>query len=175
MLGAVVRLRITTDRRVAILYQNDAFGEDGMRRGIDALNASGIQPVMSRPVSEAMMDSAALAKIAEDVLRANAGAVLMFSDSVNVGGFDNRAPHGDQSAANSAFPRRNSPDIETNMPCSTLYARRVVRRTRTGLNATGHLPGWIQLIAAITKLSYQPGDVAVVATDNLCQLRDRER
>ncbi|MHA6833865.1 ABC transporter substrate-binding protein [Ralstonia pseudosolanacearum] len=74
-------------RRVAILYQNDAFGEDGMRRGIDALNASGIQPVVSRPLSEAMMDSAALAKIAEDVLRANAGAVLMFSDSVNVGGF----------------------------------------------------------------------------------------
>ncbi|AMP74118.1 ABC transporter substrate-binding protein [Ralstonia solanacearum] len=74
-------------RRVAILYQNDVFGEDGLRRSTDALNAVGIQPVVSRSVSEALMENAAMVKIAEDVLRTNAGAILVFSDSVNVGGF----------------------------------------------------------------------------------------
>lgn len=34
-----------------------------------------------------MMDSAALTQLAEDVLRVDAGAILMFSDSVNIGGF----------------------------------------------------------------------------------------
>ncbi len=73
--------------RVAILYQNDAFGEDGLHKSTDALNAVGIQPVVSRSMSEALMENAAMVKIAEDVLRANAGAILVFSDSVNVGGF----------------------------------------------------------------------------------------
>ncbi|MGA3946842.1 ABC transporter substrate-binding protein [Ralstonia nicotianae] len=74
-------------RRVAILYQADAFGEDGLRKSIDTLDAAGIQPVTSISLSDSMMDRAALIKVAEDVLRANAGAVLIFADSVNVGGF----------------------------------------------------------------------------------------
>ncbi len=74
-------------RRVAILYQNDAYGEDGMRKSVDALDASGIRPVASLSMPEDMLDRVALIKIAEDVLRTDASAILIFSDSVNVGGF----------------------------------------------------------------------------------------
>ena len=74
-------------KRVAILYQNDAFGEDGMHKSIDTLNAAGLKPVLSVPIPTSMMDSVALTRLAEDVLRADASAILMFSDSVNIGGF----------------------------------------------------------------------------------------
>ncbi|MHA6848871.1 ABC transporter substrate-binding protein [Ralstonia syzygii] len=73
--------------RVAILYQADAFGEDATRSSTDALNAAGLNPVLRAPMPTSMMDGAALAKIAEDVLRANASAVLVFADSVNIAGF----------------------------------------------------------------------------------------
>ncbi|MGA3976884.1 ABC transporter substrate-binding protein [Ralstonia nicotianae] len=72
--------------RVAILHQDDAFGEDGMRTSADVLNASGLKPVLSIPLHTGMMNSAELAKVAEEVLRANAGAILIFSDSINLGG-----------------------------------------------------------------------------------------
>lgn len=74
-------------KRVAIFYQSDAFGEDGMRKSTEALNAIGLKPVLSLPMPTNMIDGAALNKMAEDVLRADASAILVFSDSVNIGGF----------------------------------------------------------------------------------------
>ncbi|AXW40506.1 amino acid-binding protein (plasmid) [Ralstonia solanacearum] len=74
-------------RQVAILYRDDVFGEDGMHSSVDALSASGLEPAAVLPMPTDMMDSAALTQLAEDVLRVDAGAILMFSDSVNIGGF----------------------------------------------------------------------------------------
>nr|CUV57002.1 putative abc-type branched-chain amino acid transport systems [Ralstonia solanacearum] len=125
-------------RRVAILYQNDAFGEDGMRKSIDALNASGIQPVVSRPMSEAMMENAALAKIAEDVLRANAGAVLIFADSVNVGGFlrayrergGNAVVTTDSTPSADELVRASSPDLARGVCIAEVLPALAKRNTR---------------------------------------------
>ncbi|OIT13433.1 hypothetical protein BL243_22695 [Ralstonia solanacearum] len=89
--------------------------------------------------------------------------------------FDNRAPHGNQPTANGAFAGRDTPHIEAHMPSSTLYTRRAPRRTRAGTDAAGQLSGRVQLIAALTELAYQPGNVAMVPTDDLRQLRDRKR
>ncbi|MGE1004900.1 ABC transporter substrate-binding protein [Ralstonia pseudosolanacearum] len=74
-------------RRVAILYQDDTFGEDGMHKSTDALHTSGLTPVLTATMPTNMLDNAALIKLAEDVLRANASAVLAFSDSVHIAGF----------------------------------------------------------------------------------------
>ncbi|AZU59722.1 amino acid-binding protein (plasmid) [Ralstonia solanacearum] len=74
-------------KRVAVLYQGDAFGEDGLSKSQVVLRTFGIKPVVTLPLETRMMDAPILNKIAETVLKADVDVVLMFSDSVNVGGF----------------------------------------------------------------------------------------
>ncbi|KFX78538.1 amino acid-binding protein [Ralstonia solanacearum] len=74
-------------KRVAVLYQGDAFGEDGLSQSMAVLRRLGIKPLVMLPLETRMMDAPMLNKIAETVLKADIDVVLMFSDSVNVGGF----------------------------------------------------------------------------------------
>ena len=74
-------------KRIAVLYQGDAFGEDGLNKSTATMQVMGIKPVLTMPLQTKMMDATTLAKIAETVLKAEADVVLMFSDSVNIGGF----------------------------------------------------------------------------------------
>ncbi|APF87778.1 ABC transporter substrate-binding protein [Ralstonia pseudosolanacearum] len=125
-------------RRVAILYQADAFGEDGMRKSIDVLDAAGIQPVTSISLSDSMMDRAALIKVAEDVLRANAGAILIFSDSVNVGGFlrayrergGNAVVTTDSTPSADELVRASSPDLARGVCIAEVLPALAKRNTR---------------------------------------------
>jgi len=84
----MVRQSVTVGgKRVAVLYQRDAFGEDGRDKSTAAMQPLGIKPVLTVPLETKAMDASSLNKIAETVLNANVDVILMFSDSVNVGGF----------------------------------------------------------------------------------------
>ena len=74
-------------KRIAVLHQGDAFGEDGLNKSIAAMQSLGLKPVLTVPLATKTMDAATLNKLAETVLKAEADVVLMFSDSVNIGGF----------------------------------------------------------------------------------------
>ncbi|AXV75694.1 MULTISPECIES: ABC transporter substrate-binding protein [Ralstonia solanacearum species complex] len=74
-------------RRAAILYRDDAAGEDGMRMSTAALRALGLRPVLRLPLAVHMMDTPSLDRVAETVLGADADVILIFADSLNVGGF----------------------------------------------------------------------------------------
>lgn len=74
-------------RRAAILYRDDASGEDGMRASTAALQAHGLQPVVCLPLAAHMLDTPSLDRMAEQVLGADADVILIFADSLNVGGF----------------------------------------------------------------------------------------
>lgn len=74
-------------KRIAVLYQGDAFGEDGLHKSMATMQSLAIKPVLTLPLETKMMDTATLNKLAEAVLNAEIDAVLMFSDSVNIGGF----------------------------------------------------------------------------------------
>ncbi len=74
-------------RRAAILYRDDAPGEDGMRMSTAALRALGLRPVLRLPLAIHMMDTPSLDRVAETVLGADADVILIFADSLNIGGF----------------------------------------------------------------------------------------
>lgn len=74
-------------RRAAILYRDDASGEDGMRASTAALRTRGLQPVLHLPFAVPMMDTPSLDRVAEQVLGADADVILIFADSLNIGGF----------------------------------------------------------------------------------------
>ena len=74
-------------KRIAVLHQGDAFGEDGLNKSTAAMQSLGLKPVLTVPLATKTMDAATLNKLAETVLKAEADVVLMFSDSVNIGGF----------------------------------------------------------------------------------------
>ncbi|WP_431068268.1 ABC transporter substrate-binding protein [Ralstonia holmesii] len=74
-------------KRIAVLYQGDAFGEDGLNKSMATMQSLGLKPVLTVPLATKMMDAAILNKLAETVLKADIDVVLMFSDSVNIGGF----------------------------------------------------------------------------------------
>ncbi len=74
-------------RRAAILYRDDASGEDGMRMSSAALRALGLQPVLRLPLAVRTMDTPSLDRVAETVLGADADMILIFADSLDIGGF----------------------------------------------------------------------------------------
>ena len=74
-------------KRIAVLHQGDAFGEDGLNKSTAAMHTLGLNPVLTVPLATKTMDTATLNKLAETVLKADIDVVLMFSDSVNIGGF----------------------------------------------------------------------------------------
>ncbi len=74
-------------RRVAILYRDDALGEDGMGMATAALQALGVRPVLRLPLAVGMMDAPSLDRLAETVLGADADVILCFADSLSIGGF----------------------------------------------------------------------------------------
>ncbi len=74
-------------KRIAVLHQGDAFGEDGLNKSTAAMHTLGLKPVLTVPLATKTMDTATLNKLAETVLKADIDVVLMFSDSVNIGGF----------------------------------------------------------------------------------------
>lgn len=74
-------------KRIAVLYQADAFGEDGLHKSMATMQALAIKPVLTVPVEAKMMETRKLINLAETVLKGDIDVVLMFSDSVNIGGF----------------------------------------------------------------------------------------
>ena len=74
-------------KRIAVLYQGDAFGEDGLHKSMATMQALAIKPVLTLPLETKMMEVSTLNRLAEAVLKADIDVVLMFSDSVNIGGF----------------------------------------------------------------------------------------
>lgn len=74
-------------KRIAVLYQGDAFGEDGLSKSAATMQTLGIKPQLTVPLATRVMDATTLNKLAETVLKADIDVVLMFSDSVNIGGF----------------------------------------------------------------------------------------
>lgn len=74
-------------KRIAVLYQADAFGEDGLHKSMATMQALAIKPVLTVPVEAKMMETRKLINLAETVLKGDIDVVLMFSDSVNIGDF----------------------------------------------------------------------------------------
>ena len=140
-------------KRIAVLYQADAFGEDGLHKSMATMQALSIKPVLAVPLEAKMMETGKLVNLAETVPKDDIDVVLMFSDSVNIGSFlrayrergGNAVVTTDSTPSADELVRASSPDLARGvciaevMPALTKRNTRLARAFVADMTAAGRL------------------------------------
>ena len=68
------------NHRIAVVYQDDAFGQDGLKAALDALSSHGLEPVVTATVQR---NSGQVSSAVQELMRANPNGVVVVSAYVS--------------------------------------------------------------------------------------------